>query len=121
LNREIKRRLKREQESKEKMGPMRPVPAGQRRERVKTRQFIREVQGELRRVIWPTRNEVITYSVVVVVIVVILALIVFAMDLGFAKGVFQLFKPASPSAPPILPPVSSPLPSVVPGSPIPSG
>lgn len=98
MNREIKRRLKREQESKDRLGPMRPMPPGQRKERVGTRQFVREVQGELRRVMWPTRNEVITYSIVVVIVVVVLALLVFVMDLGFAKGIFQLYKPTQPGA-----------------------
>ena len=104
MNREIKRRLKRDQEAKDRLGPMRPAPSAQRRERVKTRQFIREVQGELRRVIWPTRTEVVTYSLVVIVVVIILTFLVFALDLGFAKAIFQLFKPAQPGgAPPAQP------------------
>ena len=31
------------------------------------RQFIREVRGELRKVAWPTRPEVVKYSIVVLV------------------------------------------------------
>jgi preprotein translocase subunit SecE len=98
VNREIKRRLKREQDSADKLRPMRQPPSGQRRERVKPRQFVREVQMELRRVIWPTRQEVVTYSVVVVIVVVVLTGVVFAMDLGFAKGVFELFSTAKTGA-----------------------
>jgi preprotein translocase subunit SecE len=100
VNREIKRRLKRDQDSADKMTRMRPTPPppGARRDRLKIRQFLREVQIELRRVIWPTRQEVITYSIVVLVVVVILTGVVFVMDLGFAKAVFQLFQPAVKTA-----------------------
>jgi len=96
VNREIKRRMKRDQKRSEKGARTQPpVPAAaQRRERVKLRQFIREIQGELRRVIWPTTQEVITYSIVVVVVVTLLTGVVFLLDLGFAKGVVQLFRPA---------------------------
>ena len=95
MNREIKRRMRRDQKRAEKQTARgaAPVPAPQRKERVKLRQFIREVQGELKRVIWPTTNEVITYSIVVVVVVTVLTGVVFLMDVGFSKGVIQLFRP----------------------------
>ncbi len=96
MNREVKRQMKRDQRAQEKAARTRaPVPAGgQRRERVKTRQFIREIQGELRRVIWPSPQEVITYSIVVIFIVALLTGIVFLLDFGFSKAVVELFRPA---------------------------
>ena len=53
--------------------------------------FVREIRSELRKVIWPTRNVLVTYTVVVVVFVVFMATIVTLLDLGFTKLMFALF------------------------------
>ncbi|GAA4248740.1 preprotein translocase subunit SecE [Dactylosporangium darangshiense] len=53
--------------------------------------FIREVVAELRKVIWPTRKELSTYTLVVVVFVIIMLAIVGGLDFGFAKLVLWTF------------------------------
>jgi preprotein translocase subunit SecE len=53
--------------------------------------FFREVVAELRKVIWPTRRELITYTAVVVVFVTIMLSIVAGLDLAFAKAVLTVF------------------------------
>lgn len=53
--------------------------------------FYRQVIAELRKVIWPTRKELITYTYVVVTFVVIIASIVAVLDLVFAKLVLKVF------------------------------
>jgi preprotein translocase subunit SecE len=53
--------------------------------------FTREVIGELRKVIWPTRKQQITYTVVVLVFVAVVVALVSSLDLLFAKGVFWIF------------------------------
>lgn len=53
--------------------------------------FIREVVGELRKVIWPTRKQQITYTIVVLVFVAVVVAIVSGLDLLFDKGVFWVF------------------------------
>jgi preprotein translocase subunit SecE len=53
--------------------------------------FIREVVAELRKVIWPTRKELITYTSVVIVFVSIMVAIVWGLDAGFAKLVMWAF------------------------------
>ncbi|HET8660882.1 MAG TPA: preprotein translocase subunit SecE [Micromonosporaceae bacterium] len=53
--------------------------------------FVREVVAELRKVIWPTRKELLTYTVVVVVFVSVMLTIVGLLDLGFAKAVLWVF------------------------------
>jgi preprotein translocase subunit SecE len=53
--------------------------------------FIREVVAELRKVIWPTRKELITYTAVVVVFVSIMLTVVGLLDYGFAKVVLWVF------------------------------
>jgi preprotein translocase subunit SecE len=53
--------------------------------------FIREVVAELRKVIWPTRKELLSYTAVVVVFVALMIAIVFAFDWVFAKGTLWVF------------------------------
>jgi preprotein translocase subunit SecE len=53
--------------------------------------FVREVAAELRKVIWPTRKELLTYTSVVVVFVVIMLTVVGLLDLGFAKLMLLVF------------------------------
>jgi preprotein translocase subunit SecE len=55
-------------------------------------QFLREVRGELTKVLWPKRAEVINYSTVVLTTLVLLALLIFGLNFVFAKGVLFLFK-----------------------------
>jgi preprotein translocase subunit SecE len=49
--------------------------------------FFREVTSELRKVIWPTRKELLTYTGVVIVFVVIMTSLVAGMDYGFGKAI----------------------------------
>jgi preprotein translocase subunit SecE len=53
--------------------------------------FYRQVVAELRKVIWPTRRELITYTTVVITFVTVVAIIVAGFDLIFAKGVLAVF------------------------------
>jgi preprotein translocase subunit SecE len=53
--------------------------------------FFREVVAELRKVIYPTRQELLTYTAVVVVFVVIMVAVVFGFDWIFHKGVLYVF------------------------------
>ena len=65
--------------------------AAKRANRTTPALFFRQMVGELRKVIWPTRNVLVTYTVVVVVFVVVMATIVTLLDLGFTKLVFELY------------------------------
>ncbi|GAA1600735.1 preprotein translocase subunit SecE [Actinoplanes couchii] len=49
--------------------------------------FFREVTSELRKVIWPTRKELLTYTGVVIVFVVIMTALVAGLDYGFGKAI----------------------------------
>src|SRR5438045_3985974 len=68
-----------------------PRPAPQRT-RTSPAEYTRQVRAELRKVAWPTRAEVMNYSVIVLVALVILMALIFALDWAFGKGVFYLFK-----------------------------
>ena len=60
-------------------------------ERTGPRQFLKEVRGELRKVAWPTRSEVINYSIIVLVAVVIMTSFIAVVDFGASEFVLRLF------------------------------
>jgi preprotein translocase subunit SecE len=45
----------------------------------------------MRKVLWPSRSELVTYSIVVIVFVVIMTALVAGLDIGFAKIVLMVF------------------------------
>ena len=53
--------------------------------------FIRQIVAELRKVIWPTRKELIAYTTVVIIFVLVMAGIIAALDYVFARGVLFVF------------------------------
>lgn len=53
--------------------------------------FIRQVVAELRKVIWPTRKELIAYTTIVIVFVAVISAIIAAFDYVFTKGVLLIF------------------------------
>ena len=53
--------------------------------------FLRQVVAELRKVIWPTRKELVTYTIVVIVFVAAMAAIVAGYDYIFTRGVLLIF------------------------------
>jgi preprotein translocase subunit SecE len=53
--------------------------------------FFREVVSELRKVIWPTRKELLTYTAVVIVFVTVMTTIVALLDYGFGKAILASF------------------------------
>jgi preprotein translocase subunit SecE len=53
--------------------------------------FLRQVIFELKKVVWPTREQLVTYTAVVVVFVTIMGLIIAALDFAFVKLVLIIF------------------------------
>lgn len=92
MNRQYKRLMQKEQDKKKGSAPRSPKPtAPAKRERTKPRQFFREVAAEMRKVAWPTRQEVVAYSIVVLVATIVIGGLVYGMDQLFSKGVLKLF------------------------------
>lgn len=54
-------------------------------ERTKPAEFVREVRAELRKVSWPTREEVRRYSIIVAIALVIFTMFVFGLDWVFER------------------------------------
>lgn len=55
------------------------------------RKYLREVISELRKVIWPNRKQMITYTTVVLVFVAFMVVFISGLDVAFIKGVSWLF------------------------------
>ncbi|MGH2739640.1 MAG: preprotein translocase subunit SecE [Actinomycetota bacterium] len=94
MNRQAKRLLERQQARQAKADRVpatRRPPMPEQRKRLKPRQFLREVRQELRKVNWPTRRELLTYTIVVLFTVVLLTSIVFGLDFIIARAVLQVF------------------------------
>jgi preprotein translocase subunit SecE len=92
VNRQTKRLMKRQGgEAPAPAERRRPAPAPPHRERTTAKQFVREVRGELKKVAWPTRPEVVNSTIIVLVAVIVLTTLIFGMDYAFAKGVLFLF------------------------------
>ena len=53
--------------------------------------FYRQVVAELRKVVWPTREQLVTYFFVVMIFVLVMIALVSLLDLGFGKLVFAVF------------------------------
>ncbi len=86
MNRETKRMMKKSERSADR--PARPPMVS--RKRTKPLDFVKEVRGELGRVAWPSRTEVLTYTVVVLVSVTFFVLIIGGLDYVFTKGVVKV-------------------------------
>ena len=94
MNRQYKREMKKQEDKKKKVAP-RPLggapPGTGRRERAKPVQFFKEVVAELKKVAWPTRQEVVAYSTVVLVAVIVIGALIFGMDYVFTRAVLALY------------------------------
>jgi preprotein translocase subunit SecE len=52
-------------------------------------QFLREVRAELRRVSWPNRQQIVSYTVVVLVLTLVLTTFVWGVDEGIRRIVIN--------------------------------
>ena len=72
-----------------------PTPARDREARKPLPQraslFYRQVIAEMRKVIWPTRKELVTYTSVVIVFVLVVIAYVTGLDFVFSKAVLAVF------------------------------
>jgi preprotein translocase subunit SecE len=53
--------------------------------------FYRQIIAELRKVVWPTRSQLTTYTTVVIIFVVIMIGLVTVMDYGFEHAAKYVF------------------------------
>ena len=101
MNRAQKRMLQKQgalgadgEQVREKPQARRPTPPRSpeaKEKRATPVEFIKEVRGELRKVAWPTRSEVINYSIIVLVAVVVLTAFIALVDYGVSEFVLKLY------------------------------
>ena len=96
MNRQQKRMLQRQGQlgpDGEPQAKRRRQPAPQvKEERTGPIKFLGEVRTELRKVAWPTRTEIVNYSVVVLVAIVLLTALIASLDYFLGEAVFNLFE-----------------------------
>jgi preprotein translocase subunit SecE len=100
MNRETKRMLRKQGQLGEDDQPVarrrekpQPQPGGAgSSDRVGPFEFLREVRGELRKVAWPSRSEVVNYSIIVFITVILLTFYIFVLDFAFGDGVLKLLR-----------------------------
>ncbi|MEO3799209.1 preprotein translocase subunit SecE [Nonomuraea sp. B1E8] len=66
-------------------------PGGEKKTRTSPALFYRQVVNELRKVIWPTRRDLVTYTTVVLIFVLIMVAIVYGLDSGLGWLVLRIF------------------------------
>ena len=89
MNRQT-RRMTAKQGSDKPRAPERRAPQPTR-ERTSPTTFFSEVRSELRKVAWPTRQEVINSTIVVLIAVVVMTALIFGFDYASAKAVLFLY------------------------------
>jgi preprotein translocase subunit SecE len=92
-NREFKRRQQRDErraaESEQPFTGHEDV--GVKRKRTPPAEYLSEVRGEMRKVAWPNRSEVINYTIVVLVATAFLMGLTFGFDFVFGRLIFTIF------------------------------
>ena len=53
---------------------------------VRIGRFLKEVVGELKKLTWPTRKELVSYTLTVMGFILLLAVIIYVLDLAFGSG-----------------------------------
>jgi preprotein translocase subunit SecE len=91
MNREL-RRLQAKEEKRAKERRSEAASRRRGRERVGFRQFLAEVRTELRRVAWPTRKEVVTFTTVTLITTIAVMALTLVLDIGFKEGILQLLE-----------------------------
>ena len=81
MNRQTKRQMaKSGMDQPRRTPPSRTATATLPSKRTTPAQYLREVQGEMKKVVWPTRPEVINSSMVVVIAILLMGSLIFVFD-----------------------------------------
>ena len=67
-------------------------PAKKEKKPGRAKQFFKEVMGELKKLSWPTKKELVSYTLTVVGFIALMAVIIYALDLVFSEGLGLLAK-----------------------------
>jgi preprotein translocase subunit SecE len=99
MNRQMKRMQERAERQQKRGGAERSTApstasrraqATEKRKRTGVRQFLKEVRLELKKVDWPSRRELISYTVVVLATLIVTTMYVAGLDYVFSKAILDL-------------------------------
>jgi len=90
-NRQTKRMMAKQGAERPRAPERRSAPQ-QSRERTSPKEFVSEVRGELRKVAWPTKQEVVNSTIIVLIAVVVMGSLIFGFDWASSKLVLFLYK-----------------------------
>ncbi|HJR99102.1 MAG TPA: preprotein translocase subunit SecE [Actinomycetota bacterium] len=100
MNRQMKRMQERAERQQKRGGgrerqaapaaTARRAQVAEKRKRSGVRQFLREVRLELKKVDWPTRRELVSYTIVVLATLIVTTAYVAGLDYVFSKAILDL-------------------------------
>lgn len=68
------------------------IPARIRRKKAGIRKYFRELKAEMKKVVWPTRQQVTKNTGVVLTVMVVMALFLFGVDSGLGAAIKAILK-----------------------------
>ncbi|HEY1741091.1 MAG TPA: preprotein translocase subunit SecE [Acidimicrobiia bacterium] len=81
MNRQTKRQMaKTGMDQPRRTPPSKTATATLPKSRTTPAQYLREVQGEMRKVVWPTRPEVINSTIIVLIAIIFMGALIFVFD-----------------------------------------
>ncbi|MBR2329069.1 MAG: preprotein translocase subunit SecE [Clostridia bacterium] len=57
-----------------------------KKNRIGMKQFFKEVSGEVKKLSWPTKKELVSYTLTVLGFIILMAVIIYVLDLVFGEG-----------------------------------
>ena len=89
MNRQTKRMMAKQEQKRP--DARRQQPSQPQREKSGPREYFSEVKGEMRKVAWPTKKEVVNSTIIVLIAVIVMATLIFGFDYVSSKFVLFLF------------------------------
>lgn len=75
---------------KDKEKAKKPVPAANAKQKVSLKEYFKGIRIEMKKVVWPTRKELVSFTGVVLFVCVILGLGIWAFDSAFLASLKYL-------------------------------
>jgi preprotein translocase subunit SecE len=91
MNRQVKRQMAKQGSDRPSSPEKRRQSVNPQTERTTPRSYLREVQGEMKRVAWPPRAEILNSTLIVIIGVIVMTAVIFLFDYlagGFVNRVF---------------------------------
>jgi preprotein translocase subunit SecE len=92
MNRQVKRQMAKQGADKPRSPEQRRQSVNPQTDRTTPRSYLREVQGEMKKVAWPPRPEILNSTVIVIIGVVVMTSIIFFFDWLAGGAVNHIFK-----------------------------